>query len=204
MHPGSLVAIDTAPAPYGVRGFVLSGVFFWVLFYSYNSNMSTPPTRGPGRLHHLLQALRNAGAGGGHELTWFFGELLQMARNPEDGRARAALAILDKCIPSYKPAGEVVTLELDPDPVFAHGQIMRAVAAGEMAADTGAMLISMLEAGQRIATAGELTAEIKAMREELEIVKGELAARGVGAEGAPQILPATVDPDPGAADIPPA
>lgn len=166
--------------------------------------MSTPPTRGPGRLHHLLQALRNAGAGGGHELTWFFGELLEMARNPEDGRSRAALAILDKCIPSYKPAGEVVNLELDPDPVFAHGQIMRAVAAGEMAADTGAMLISMLEAGQRIATAGELTAEITAMREELEIVKSELAARGVGAEGAPQILPATINTDSGPADIPPA
>ena len=165
--------------------------------------MSTPPTRGPGRLHHLMQALRDAGAQGGHELTWFFGELLGMARNPEDGRSRAALAILDKCIPAYKPAGEVVMLELDPDPGVAHGQIMAAVAAGEMSADTGAMLVSMLEAGQRIATAGQITDEIKAMRQELEIVKGELAARNAGAEGVPQILPAATIPDAGPADIPP-
>jgi hypothetical protein len=97
-----------------------------------------------------------------------------MARNPEDGRSRAALAILDKCIPAYKPAGEVVTLDLDPDPVFAHGQIMRAVAGGEVSADTGAMLISMLEAGQRIAGAGELAERVE-MLEDLSARLSRLA-----------------------------
>ena len=191
------------PGACGVRGFVLFTLFFWVLLWRYNVGMSTPPTRGPGRLHHLMQALRDAGAKSGHELTWFFGELLDMARDPEDGRSRAALAILDKCIPAYKPAGEVVVLELDPDPSVAHGQIMAAVAAGKMSADTGAMLVSMLEAGQRIATAGQLTDEIKSMREELEIVEGELATRNIGAEGAPQILPAAAISDASPADIPP-
>ena len=152
----------------------------------------------------LLQALRNAGAEGGRELTWFFGELLQMARDPEDPRSKSALAIIGDCLPKYKPESLPVTIPLSDDPTIAHRQIVKAVASGQISIDAGAMLGGLLEAGQRIETAGELTAEITAMREELEIVKSELAARGVGAEGAPQILPATINTDPSPADIPPA
>lgn len=167
--------------------------------------MSTPPTRGPSRLHSLLAAMRNAGAGGGVELVWFFDKLLTMACNPDDPRAKPALTIIGDSLPKYKPASEPVAgLEgLSSDPVEAHGQIMAAIGRGELGADAAAVLVGLLEAGQRIATAGQITDEIKAMREELEIVKSELAARNVGAEGAPQILPAATIPDASPADIPP-
>ena len=140
------------------------------------------------------------------ELSWFFGELLAMARDPEDPRAKPALTIIGDSIPKYKPTSEpVVGLDgLSADPVEAHSQIMAAIGRGELGTDAAAVLVGLLEAGQRIATAGQLTDEIKSMREELEIVKGELAARNAGAEGAPQILPAGALPAAPATDIPPA
>jgi hypothetical protein len=156
--------------------------------------MSTPPIRSVGRYRSLTEALREHGAKGGSELTYFFGMLLGMIGNPEDKRAAKALSILGDCIPRYKPEAMPLTLALSADPVEAHGQIVRAVAAGDISTDAGASLAALLEAGQRIREAGELAQAVEALQGELEDVKGKLAQSGIGVADAPQIVAAGGEP----------
>ena len=104
----------------------------------------------------------------------FFGELMRIAGDPEDGARNVAMkCLMDKGWANIKSVAEPVNFELPDDatPTEQANYILKAISQGEIPPDIGSLLISSLSSVLKIEEMTDIKEQVTRIKEQLEALQ---------------------------------